>query len=103
MADIHQVLLRMVATEKAENLKTQGQYMFYVVPAASKGDIKAAVEAVFKVKVTGVRVQNYRGKNKRMVRFFGRRPARKRAIVCLAAGHSISVGGEAAPAASAAS
>jgi large subunit ribosomal protein L23 len=60
-----------------------------VRPDANKVEIRAAVEAVFNVKVAGVRTASYEGKLKRMGRFAGRRPDWKKAVVTLAPGHKI--------------
>ena len=53
-------------TEKSNKLSSElGQYTFEVFPSATKHTIAAAVEKTFKVTVTRVNVQNYRGKNKK--------------------------------------
>ena len=60
-------------------------------PEATKPQIRAAVEQLFGVKVTGVWTANQRGKEKRMGRTVGRRPSWKKAIVKLREGDSIPV------------
>ncbi|MDR1789419.1 MAG: 50S ribosomal protein L23 [Opitutaceae bacterium] len=78
-------------TEKATALSSGlGQYTFEVYPGATKHAIAEAVEKTFKVTVTRVNVQNYRGKNKRTR---AGRPTvgsdYKKAIVTLKAGDKI--------------
>jgi large subunit ribosomal protein L23 len=89
------VLLAPVVSEKSTFVgEKANQYVFHVVSDATKPEIKAAVELLFstkdkKVQVTGVRVANVRGKNKRFGRFTGRRSHWKKAYVSLAAGQDI--------------
>ena len=59
-------------------------------PDATKPEIKAAVELLFKVKVKGVQVSNVKGKEKKTGRIVGRRRNWKKAYVSLAAGQEIS-------------
>ena len=67
------------------------QVVFKVVGKATKPEIKAAVEALFNVKVTGVNTLNRKGKTKRFRGIPGRQKDFKKAIVTLAEGHSIDV------------
>lgn len=62
---------------------------FRVANDANKHSIKRAVEAIFKVKVDQVRVVNYRGKEVRRGRTFGRKPDWKKAYVTLMPGQTI--------------
>ena len=87
----NKVLKLVRLTEKSNKLSSElGQYTFEVFPSATKYTIAEAVESTFKVTVTRVNVQNYRGKNKK-----GRsgRPSTtsdfKKAIVTLKAGDKI--------------
>jgi large subunit ribosomal protein L23 len=90
MKDARQVVKRALITEKGSILREQaGQYAFEVDADANKIEIKRAVEAIFKVKVTTVRTQMMHGKVKRLGRSVGRRPDWKRAIVTLAADQTI--------------
>jgi large subunit ribosomal protein L23 len=90
MKDARQVVKRALITEKGSILREQtGQYTFEVDANANKIEIKQAVEAIFKVKVTTVRTQMMHGKVKRLGRSVGRRPDWKRAIVTLAADQTI--------------
>ena len=90
MRTARQVVLRPLVTEKATTLKDEhNQVSFQVATDATKVEIRHAVEAIFKVKVTGVRTQVVFGKEKRMGRFVGRRPSWKKAIVSLGQGSKI--------------
>jgi large subunit ribosomal protein L23 len=90
MKDARQIVKRALITEKGSILREQtGQYTFEVDTDANKIEIKRAVEAIFKVKVTTVRTQMMHGKVKRLGRSAGRRPDWKRAIVTLAADQTI--------------
>lgn len=88
--DPRTILIRPLMTEKHMRQKEEHNAVtFRVRPDANKVEIRSAVEAVFNVKVVGVRTANFPGKLKRMGRFKGRRPAWKKAIVTLAPGHTI--------------
>jgi large subunit ribosomal protein L23 len=90
MKESRQVVLRPLVTEKATALKDdRNQVSFQVALDANKVDIRRAVEAIFKVKVTDVRTQVVFGKEKRMGRFVGRRPSWKKAVVQLAPDNKI--------------
>ncbi|MGI6180400.1 50S ribosomal protein L23, partial [Butyricicoccus intestinisimiae] len=60
-----------------------------VDPAANKIEIKAAVEKMFKVSVVKVHTVNVKGKKKRVGRYVGKTPNRKKAIATLKAGDKI--------------
>jgi len=84
------VLLAPIVSEKSTMLAERSrQYVFRVVDDASKPEIKAAVELLFKAKVDAVTVSNVKGKAKRFGRFNGRRRNWKKAFVCLAPGQEI--------------
>ncbi len=87
------VLLSPVVTEKAATI-TEGlnQVAFKVAPDATKPEIKAAVELLFKVDVTGVQVLNQKGKVKRHGRTMGRRKGVRKAYISLAQGQEINFG-----------
>ena len=90
MKDPRRILIRPLMTEKTMRQKELlNTVAFRVQPDASKIEIRAAVEAVFNVKVADVRTANYEGKLKRMGRFQGRRADWKKAIVTLQPGHKI--------------
>ena len=84
------ILVRPLMTEKSMRQKEElNTVAFKVRTDANKVEIRAAVEAVFNVKVTSVRAASFEGKLKRMGRYQGRRPGWKKAIVKLQAGHKI--------------
>ena len=84
------VLLAPQISEKATHVADKNeQVVFRVVTDATKPEIKAAVEMMFKVKVNSVQVACVMGKVKRMGRYVGRRNDWKKAYVCLAAGQEI--------------
>jgi large subunit ribosomal protein L23 len=80
----HQVIDRPSVTEKAMFQATElNQYTFKVNSAATKTDIKQAVEKLFEVKVTGVSTQTRKGKPRRYKFTYGRTKDWKKAIVTL--------------------
>ena len=84
------VLLAPQISEKATYVAEKNeQVIFRVAPDATKPEIKAAVEMMFKVNVDSVQVLCVKGKVKRTGRFVGRRNNWKKAYVCLAAGQEI--------------
>jgi large subunit ribosomal protein L23 len=84
------VLLAPVISEKATFVAEKNeQIVFKVLPDATKPEIKAAVELLFKVEVESVQTVNREGKQKRSGRFVGRRNHTKRAFVCLKPGQEI--------------
>lgn len=85
-----QVILAPVISEKATMLADKReQVIFRVATSATKPEIKAAVELLFKVQVKDVKVANVKGKNKRFGRFTGRRSDWKKAYVCLKPGQEL--------------
>ncbi len=78
-------------TEKSTLLSEQNAVVFKVASAATKPEIKAAVEALFNVSVTGVNTITQKGKTKRWKGRPYRRSDVKKAIVTLAEGQSIDV------------
>ena len=84
------VLMAPVISEKATFVAEKNeQIVFKVLPVATKPEIKAAVELLFKVEVESVQTVNREGKQKRSGRFTGRRTHTKRAFVCLKPGQEI--------------
>ncbi len=84
------VLLAPQISEKATYVADKNeQVIFRVAPDATKPEIKAAVEMMFKVSVDSVQVACVKGKVKRTGRFTGRRNNWKKAYVCLASGQEI--------------
>ena len=87
----YDTILAPVITEKATYLSEQNKVVFRVADDATKDEIAAAVEALFKVKVTKVNTLNVKGKTKRFRGRIGRRNDVKKAIVTLAEGQSIDI------------
>ena len=86
-----QVLLAPQVSEKSTFVgEKNNQYVFRVAADATKPEIKAAVELMFKTKVKSVQVTNVRGKEKRFGRYVGHRRQWKKAYVSLAQGQEIS-------------
>ena len=87
----YDVILSPVITEKSTQVSEYNQVVFHVAKTATKPAIKAAVEALFDVKVKGVNTLIAKGKTKR---WKGQRYIRsdaKKAVVTLAEGESIDV------------
>jgi large subunit ribosomal protein L23 len=93
MADLrhYDTIIAPVITEKSTMASEHNKVVFRVAPAATKPEIKAAVEALFRVKVTAVNTLNRAGKVKRFRGVAGRQKGYKRAVVTLAEGQSIDV------------
>ena len=89
--ELADLIRRPLITEKATLLLENNQYVFEVAPKAKKPQIKAAIESLFDVKVTGVSTVNLPRKKRRVGRFEGFRARYKRAIVTLAEGDSITL------------
>lgn len=85
MKDLRDVIKRPVITENSADLMAEKKYTFEVAVKANKTEIKDAVETIFGVKVENVNTMNLKGKFKRMGRYGGYRPDRKKAIVQLSA------------------
>ena len=84
------VVLAPVVSEKSTFVADKNrQYVFRVADRATKPQIKAAVELMFKIKVDGVTVLNVRGKERRFGKLMGRRRNWKKAYVRLAEGQEI--------------
>ena len=93
MRDAMSILIRPVVSEKTYALMDNGTYVFVVDPAATKIDVRNAVERTFNVKVTNVNTLNRKGKSTRNRRtgVTGSKPGSKRAIVTLKQGDSINL------------
>ncbi|MFH1414889.1 MAG: 50S ribosomal protein L23 [Elusimicrobiota bacterium] len=86
----YDILLGPVITEKSTNMKTDSnKFVFYVDCRANKTDIKKAVEEVFKVTVLSINTLAVHGKPRRMGRFAGMTPKRKKAVVTLKEGDRV--------------
>ncbi len=92
-----QVLVAPIVSEKATAVAEKTNAVtFKVLQDATKPEIKAAVELMFKVEVKGVSVVNTKGKSKRFGRSMGRRDNIRKAYVILKAGQELNFSGEAA-------
>ncbi|MCM5682152.1 50S ribosomal protein L23 [Schlegelella sp. S2-27] len=92
-----QVLVAPIVSEKATSVgEKHNQVLFKVLRDATKPEIKAAVELMFKVEVNAVQVVNQKGKVKRFGRTIGRRDHVKKAYVSLKEGQELNFSGEAA-------
>ena len=92
-----QVLVAPIVSEKATSVaEKHNQVLFKVLRDATKPEIKAAVELMFKVEVDAVQVVNQKGKVKRFGRTIGRRDHVKKAYVSLKEGQELNFSGEAA-------
>jgi large subunit ribosomal protein L23 len=87
----YDIVLAPHITEKSTLLSENNAVVFKVASGASKPEIKAAVEALFGVSVTGVNTMNTKGKTKRWKGRPYQRSDFKKAIVTLAEGQSIDI------------
>ena len=90
-AESYAIIRSPVITEKATQMSAHRQVAFRVPLEATKPEIKAAVESLFKVKVTAVNTLRQEGKNKVFRGRRGRRSDFKKAMVTLAEGSTIDV------------
>ena len=88
---LYDVILRPIVTEKSTRGAEQNKVVFEISRDANKTDVKAAVEAIFGVKVTKVNTINVEGKVKRFRGRTGQRQDWRKAVVTLAAGQIIDV------------
>jgi large subunit ribosomal protein L23 len=87
-----QIIMAPIVTEKATFVaEKNNQVAFRVIADATKPEIKAAVELLFKVQVEAVQVLNRKGKVKRFGRFVGRRRNERKAYVSLKDGQEINL------------
>ena len=92
-----QILIAPIVSEKATMAaEKHNQVLFKVMRDATKPEIKAAVELMFKVTVDSVQTVQHKGKTKRFGKGTGRRDHVKKAYVCLAAGQELNFSGEGA-------
>ena len=90
MPTLYTVIRRPLITEKGMGVKeTQNTLVFEVDQKATKTEVKQAVEALFKVKVSAVRTATVEGKERRRGRYAGYRPDWKKAYVRLKAGEKM--------------
>jgi large subunit ribosomal protein L23 len=87
----YDTIIAPVITEKSTAASEHNKVVFQVAGKATKPEIKAAVEALFNVKVSAVNTLNRKGKNKRFRGVPGKQTGFKKAVVTLVEGHSIDV------------
>jgi large subunit ribosomal protein L23 len=87
---LYNVLIAPVVSEKTTMIaEKHNQVAFKVIPDATRQEVKAAVEMLFKVEVDKVQILNRKGKQKKTGRTPGRRSDLRKAYVCLKAGQEI--------------
>ena len=84
-----QVLVRPILTEKGTSLASAGSYVFIVRSDANKPEIKKAIQKIYSVHVTAVRIINSLGKKRRYGKSQGETSALKKAVVVLKEGEKI--------------
>jgi len=90
MPTLYTVIRRPLITEKGMGVKeAQNTLVFEVDQKATKTEVKQAVEALFKVKVSAVRTSTVEGKERRRGRYAGYRPDWKKAYVRLKEGEKM--------------
>jgi len=90
--DPRQIIKSHITTERTTRLKeANNEYVFEVDKEANKYAIKEAVEKAFNVKVDSVRTIVVPGKRRRMGRYEGKTPTRKKAVVRLKKDQVISI------------
>lgn len=88
---LENILIAPILSEKSNELREQGKYVFRVHPDATKLQIKDAVNKLFNVKVIDCTVMNVNGKVKRLRGRAGKTSSWRKAIVRLAPGETIKV------------
>ena len=92
MPTMLRTIVRPLVTEKTSAAyQERGEYTFEVHPDSTKTTIRAAIESLFGVKVTGVWTSQQRGKTRKVGATSGLRPRWKKAIVKLKAGDTIEI------------
>lgn len=90
--DLSDILIRPIQSEKSDLLREKHRtYAFHVRKDSNKIAIIKAIESIFHVEVESVRTYIRKGKTKRMGRFEGQYPDRKRAMVTLKVGHKLDI------------
>ena len=90
--NLHDILYHPLITGRSTDLREGlNKVVFIVSPYANKHQIKLAVERTLKVKVGKVNIINLEGKKKRLGKFEGKKPNRKKAIVTLKKGEKLDI------------
>jgi|TARA_B100001146_G_C16158743_1_gene424617 large subunit ribosomal protein L23 len=85
------VLKKPIVTEKSTEMNQASKYAFEIDTRANKMDVKNAVQSAFNVTVLKVNIMNIKGKKKRFGPKITKLPDRKKAIVTLSQGDSITI------------
>lgn len=88
---MYEIIRRPLVSEKTTMMTENNQHAFEVSLDATKGEIKNAVEGLFKVKVTAVNTLRVKGKTKRFRGIEGKRSEFKKAYVTLQSGSTMDV------------
>jgi large subunit ribosomal protein L23 len=83
MKTAHDIILKPIITEKSTSDAAIGKYTFEVAVAATKTEVRQAVQKIFDVKVLKVNTINYEGKTKRQGVHSGKTPSWKKAVVTI--------------------
>lgn len=95
--NIYKILRKPLITEKSMDTRERTRTITFQVDVnATKPEIKAAVQTLFKIKVEAVRTANFPGKLRRRGRYSGYRPDWKKAYVKIKAGEKMPEFGESA-------
>ena len=90
--DIHDIICYPIITERSTELREgMNKVLFIVNSYANKIQVKWAVEELLKVKVEKVNLINVPGKKKRLGKFEGMRPGKKKAVVTLKKGEKLAI------------
>ena len=93
MTNLYDIIKFPVVTEKSTKISENNQFVFKVAINSSKGDIKKAIEKVFKVKVKAINTIKVKGKKKVFKGTKGKRSDFKKAVVTLVKGETLDYSG----------
>ena len=93
MTNFYDIIKFPVVTEKSTKISENNQFVFKVAINSSKGDIKKAIEKVFKVKVKAINTIKVKGKKKVFKGTKGKRSDFKKAVITLVKGETLDYSG----------
>ena len=93
MTNLYDIIKFPVVTEKSTKISENNQFVFKVAIDSSKGDIKKAIEKVFKVKVKAINTVKVKGKKKVFKGTKGKRSDFKKAVITLVKGETLDYSG----------
>ena len=93
MTNFYDIIKFPVVTEKSTKISENNQFVFKVAIDSSKGDIKKAIEKVFKVKVKATNTIKVKGKKKVFKGTKGKRSDFKKAVITLVKGETLDYSG----------